>query len=320
MFGIVGKVDRDASQIADAQHGVFGLSQVEALGGSRHHIYTRTAGGRWEHNLRSVYRVVGAPGNWRQNLMAAVLAGGPGTAASHRAALELHGIMPFGELVEVATPRPRRFRTAGKAIIHTSMVLPPEDMTMVDGISVTTVERSLLDAGAVISERKLRFCLDAALRLESTTDEAVRQLLAARRKRGRRGVRPLERSLLALPASGRIESPYERSVLEIAREFGLPEPALQYQLVLPSGRVVRIDLAWPPWMLGAEVDGHGYHSTRSERAYDAERNNEITLVGWQLLRFTTDQIFRQPGWVGNVLWRALQAAQSRSCDGLSAYD
>ena len=46
--------------------------------------------------------------------MAAVLAGGPGTAVSHRAALELHGIMPFAQLVEVVTPRPAAFAPKGK--------------------------------------------------------------------------------------------------------------------------------------------------------------------------------------------------------------
>ncbi|HKX75703.1 MAG TPA: DUF559 domain-containing protein [Acidimicrobiia bacterium] len=247
--------------------------------------------------------------------MAAVLAGGPGSAVSHRAALELHGIMPFGQVVEVCTPRARRFRTVGEVTIHTSTLLPAEDVTEVEGITAQTVDRALLSGAAILSDRKLSFCLDAALRLGLTSEDAVHQLLSARRQRGRPGVKRLERALISLPKSGAVESPYERVALEIARDFGLPEPVMQYELVLPSGRRVRIDLAWPDWLLGAEIDGHGYHATRSERAYDAERNNEITLVGWQLLRFTTDQIFRNPGWVGNTLWRALQAAQSRSCDG-----
>lgn len=223
--------------------------------------------------------------------------------------------MPFGEVVEVATPRPRRFRTVGEVIIHTSMVLPDDDLTVVDGITVATVERALLDGGAVFGDRKLRYCVDAALRLELTTEDRLASLLAARRKRGRRGVGPLERALNSLPVGGLPESPYERYALEIVRDFGLPEPVLQYEVVLPSGRVVRIDLAWPVWLLGTEIDGHGYHSTRSERAYDADRNNELTLVGWNMLHFTTDQIFKTPGLVGNTIWRALQAAQARSRDG-----
>lgn len=140
-------------------------------------------------------------------------------------------------------------------------------------------------------------------------------LLAARRKRGRRGVRSLERALVSLPVGALPESPYERYALEIVRDFGLLEPVLQYEVLLPSGRTIRIDFAWPKWWLGAEVDGHGYHSTRTERAYDADRNNEVTLLGWNLLHFTTDQIYRSPGLVGNTIWRALQAAENRSCDG-----
>ena len=241
--------------------------------------------------------------------MAAVLAGGPGTAVSHRAALELHGIMPFGEVVEVVTPRPRRFRTRGVVTIHTSMVLPDEDSTVVDGIVVATVERALLDGGAVLTDRKLQYCVDAAVRLGLTDHERLAGLLSARRRRGRRGVGRLERVLEQ--SDGVVpESRYERAALTIVRDFGLEEPVLQYVVTLPSGRRVRIDLAWPRSWLGVEIDGHGYHSTRSERAYDAERDNELSLVGWNMLHFTTDQVFKQPGLVGNTIWRALQSAKT----------
>jgi hypothetical protein len=310
----MGDLDKKASALADRQHGVIGSAQLVGLGGEQHHADTRRADGRWAPNLRGVHRVVGSPSTWRQQLTAAVIAGGAGCAVSHRAALELHGIMSFDEVVEVATPRPRRFRTGADVIIHTSMVLPDEDVTSVDGIPVANVERALLDAGAVVFDKKLRYCVDAALRLGLTDVDKLSSLLAARRKRGRRGVRPLERALCSLPVGGLPESPYERYALEIVREFGLPEPVLQYEVLLPSGRVVRIDLAWPRWWVGAEIDGHGYHSTRNERAYDADRNNELTLIGWNLLRFTTDQIFRAPGQVGNTIWRALQAAEARSRD------
>lgn len=308
----MGKFDQEASALADGQHGVIAIGQLDELGGGRHHANTRIEVGRWEPNLRGVYRVVGSPPTWRQRLSAAVLAGGPGTAVSHRSALELHGIMPFDELVEIATPRARRFRTVGEVTIHTSMVLPEEDLTVVDGITVASVERALLDGGAVVGRRKHRYCVDAALRLGLTSEDKLASLLSARRKRGRRGVRPLEWALSSLPAGGVPTSPYERYALEIVRDFGLPEPVLQYEVVLPSGRIVRIDMAWPQWWLGTEIDGHGYHSTRSERAYDADRNNELTLVGWNMLHFTTDQIFKTPGLVGNTIWRALQAAQARS--------
>jgi very-short-patch-repair endonuclease len=244
--------------------------------------------------------------------MAAVLAGGPGTAVSHRSALELHGIMPFAQLVEVVTPRPRRFRTEGEVTIHTSMVLPEEDSTVVDGIVVATVERALLDGGAVVSDRKVQYCVDAAVRLGLTDHEQLARLLAARRKKGRRGVGSLKRALEQSSDGAVPESRYERAALTIVRDFGLEEPILQYVVVLPSGRKVRIDLAWPPFWLGVEIDGHGYHSTRSERAYDAERDNELSLVGWNMLHFTTGQVFKQPGLVGNTIWRALQTAKAKS--------
>lgn len=298
--------------MGDAQHGVLGRAQVLSSGLTNRQIDVRKNQGRWDQNLRGTYRIRGAAPNWRQELMAAVLAGGPGTAVSHRAAIELHGIMSFAQPVEVVTPRPRRFRTQGEVTIHTSMVLPKEDSTVVDGIVVATVERALLDSGAVMSDRKLQYCVDAAVRLGLTDHEQLAILLSARRKKGRRGVGRLERVLEQSPDGSVPESRYERAALTIVREFGLEEPILQHVVVLPSGRKVRIDLAWPPSWLGVEIDGHSYHSTRSERAYDAERNNELSLIGWNMLHFTTGQVFNQPGLVGNTIWRALQAARPRS--------
>ena len=303
------------SAVGEAQHGVLDRAQARAAGLTDRQIDLRKSQGRWDQKLRGTYRIGGAAPHWRQDLMATVLAGGAGTAVSHRAALELHGIMPFGQLVEVVTPRPHRFRTMSEATIHTSMVLPDEDLTVVDGITVATVCRSLLDGGAVISGRKLQYCVDASVRQGLTDHEELWELLTARRKKGRRGVGALERVLIASDNGVVPESRYERAALTIVRDFGLEEPVLQRQVRLPSGRRVRIDLAWPSWWLGVEIDGHGYHSTRSERAHDAERDNELALIGWKMLHFTTDQVFRQPGLVGNTIWRALAAAQDPSRDG-----
>ena len=309
-------MDRAVSEMGDSQHGMLGRDQALSSGLSDRQIDIRKSQGRWEQNLRGTYRIGGAAPTWRQELMGAVLAGGPGTAVSHRAALELHGIMPFGQVVEVVTPRPRRFRTQGEVTIHTSTVLPDEDSTVVEGIIVATVERALLDGGAVVSDRKLQYCVDAAVRLGLTDHDHLADFLSARRKKGRRGVGRLERVLEQSPDGAVPESRYERAALRIVRDFGLEEPVLQHVVLLPSGRKVRIDLAWPPSWLGVEIDGHGYHSTRSERAYDAERDNELSLIGWNMLHFTTDQVFKQPGLVGNTIWRALQASSARSRDGL----
>ena len=230
-------MDRIISDLGDAQHGVLGRAQARSAGFSNRQIDLRKGQGRWDQNLRGTYRIGGAAPTWRQELMATVLAGGPGTAVSHRAALELHGIMPFAQPIEVVTPRARRFRTQGEATIHTSIVLPEEDKTVVEGIVVATVERALLDGGAVVSDRKLQFCVDASIRLGLTDHERLWGLLSARRKRGRPGVRRLERVLEQAPTGGSIpESTYERAALTIVRDFGLEEPVLQHVVARRAGR------------------------------------------------------------------------------------
>lgn len=269
-------------------------------------IRRRNMSGHLGQPLKGIYVIAGYPPSWRQDLAVLVGAGGLGTTVSHRAAAALHGVGRFPEILEVATPRTRRFRTEFKeAIIHTSIVLPTEDVTRLDGLVVTTVERTLLDLGAVASERRVQYAVDSALRDGLTTIESLWRLLAARRKRGRRGCGVLARVLESAGATGTPESRYERDFLALVQEMGLPTPVMQHRIIGRQGREFRLDFAWPEQMIAVEIDGHGYHATRAERASDSSRQNELQMAGWTVIRFTTDQIFSDSNAVATTMLHAL---------------
>ncbi|MBN1663414.1 MAG: hypothetical protein JW943_07430 [Deltaproteobacteria bacterium] len=56
----------------------------------------------------------------------------------------------------------------------------------------------------------------------------------------------------------------------------------------------RIDFAWPDRKLAVEVEGGAWISGRHTRPTgffkDIEKYNELTMMGYYLLRFTPDQI------------------------------
>ena len=43
-----------------------------------------------------------------------------------------------------------------------------------------------------------------------------------------------------------------------------------------------------------ELDGHDYHSTKEQRNYDYERENNLKLEGYHILRFTGSQVYNEP--------------------------
>ena len=240
--------------------------------------------------------------------METILSAGPGSAASHRAAAVLHGLLRLDETVEICTPRKRKLHgVADDVVVHRSIVLPRSDLTKVDGVPCVTVERTLVDLGAVVSRHKVAYALDAAIRNELTDLALVEYVHARRRGRGRRGAGVLAHVLEAHERTGATESPYERDVVTAVMEAGLPLPRLQYEIRDHSGEAARVDLAWPNERLIVEVDGHGFHSDRAQRAHDAERQNRLVSMGWTVLRFTTDQIFDDVNAVVSQIGRSLRS-------------
>jgi very-short-patch-repair endonuclease len=43
-----------------------------------------------------------------------------------------------------------------------------------------------------------------------------------------------------------------------------------------------------------ELDGHDYHSTKEQRNRDYERENNLKLAGYHIMRFTGSQVYNEP--------------------------
>ncbi len=142
-------VDRVLAELAEAQHGVVGRHQLLAAG-----IGRRAIGARLERSaLHQVHRGVYAVGysilSMKARWMAATLACGSGTVLSHRSAGELWGVVPrSSRAIEVT--RPTHVRRRARILAHQSS-LPDDERTLVQGIPVTTVPRTILDLATVAS-------------------------------------------------------------------------------------------------------------------------------------------------------------------------
>lgn len=217
--------------------------------------------------------------------MAACLTGGHRTVASHRSASALHGLTGGSTaLIEITSHRWRRSQHPG-LIVHESGALARVDLTEVAGIPTTTVERTLLDLGAVRGRVTVQMALDRALSKRLTTWEQVNATLVRLAKSGRPGVTKLRAALQARQAGQGIpESEPETQLLELLSRTGFPTPTAQYQVYDNSGRfLARVDAAYPDHRIALEYDSDQEHSEPSALNADNNRRNRLTAAGWTVI-------------------------------------
>ena len=158
------------------------------------------------------------------------------------------------------------------------------------GVPCTEVARTLVDLGAVMSAMTVERALDRALGRGLVSVNAVRTVVDAVAKRGRRGVgviRPMldERDGLEPPA-GVLEARMATLLRgECIRTF-VPE----YEVWHDGRFVARVDFADPAARLAVEVDGYAAHSALDAFRRDRFRQNALVAAGWTVLRFTWREV------------------------------
>lgn len=284
-----GKRARDTSrlsQLAERQHGVIAGWQLDPLGITDSALHRRLRAGHLHRLHRGVYALGHRKLTTRGRWLAAVLACGPLAALSHVAAAALWGLrQPPPGPIDVTAPVKHRQRGIRA---HTSRSMSPEDMTTIDGIPVTSLERTVLDQAAVLSHQRLRSMLENLQRRELLDATRLRSVLD--RNRGHRGHKRLATALEALHDEAPFtQSEAERRFLELIRAAGLPEPQVN---VLVAGELV--DFYWPEHKLVIEIDGYGFH--RSRRSFESDRRRDIKLglVGCRTARITPSRIANEP--------------------------
>lgn len=274
-------LDSRLAEFAACNHGVFSTEHARLIGFSDELIKYRLKSGRWIDLHLNAYRLAGVPPTWRGALLAACWAGGHRAVASHRSAAALWGL-PGGrtDLAEITCPRWRRARHIG-VTVHETNELSSVDIAMVDGIAVTSPERTLLGLAAVAGDRTVELALDAAERRELVTPASMRSTILRLSKPGRRGVRRLRRILdLHDPQQGLSESEAETLLVRVLRANGLPKPTLQHSIYSGKRFVARVDAAFVELKIAIEYDSYEHHTGRLALVRDSARRNQLVALGW----------------------------------------
>jgi very-short-patch-repair endonuclease len=57
-----------------------------------------------------------------------------------------------------------------------------------------------------------------------------------------------------------------------------------------KGGWYRADFAIPYIKIAVEIDGQEFHSTKEQRTYDAQRQRDLEIEGWKVIRFTGTEV------------------------------
>lgn len=299
--------DRQIAALATQQHGPVTRGQLQRLGLTPQHIAHRIAIGRLIRIHRSVY-AVGHPSLTREGRwMAAVLACGKRAVLSHGDAASLWDLAPSrGAVIHVMTPsRSGRVPDRRRVRLHRVGTLIDEETTVFDGIPVTTAARTLLDLAPSHRPRALEDVIERMDRLALFDLVAVRRCLDAHpRQSGAPKLKMVLDRLAGAPAA-ETRSPLEVAFLQLCDDHNLPTPLTN---TVVAGFLV--DFFWPDARLVVETDGFAFHRTRTAFDADRERDQQLTLHGYRVVRFTYNQVTRQRRETARRLRALLQRSRS----------
>ena len=278
----MGDVEVKCLQLASRQHGVISRQQARELGLTRSRLRWRSSTRRWVRLFPTVFRIEGSEETYQQQLKALSLWLAKGFALSHHAAAALHGFARFKEgPLEASCTRNVRKRKG--VTVHRVEALSHKDLASVEGLTVTSVTRLILDFAGVLSEHDFRALVDEALRRKLTTidklETAAKRETAARFKFLRELVDEYQ------GGNGPTESELEARALELIDLAGLPRPVKQ-RVVHVNGRLRRIDFFWPQFRVVLEVDGFAYHASPKSFEDDRRRNNALVARNFVVLHWT----------------------------------
>lgn len=280
------EADAAVVEFARRQHGVITTAQLTARGVGRHAVTRHVKAGQLHRVHRGVYAVGRRDLSPNGHRLAAVLACGTGALLGHRSAGAKWDVYS-GALwpLDVLVPGDARDRPGIR--IHRTTTLHPDDVTVVDRIPITSIDRTLLDLAAVLPRARLAAAVEQADRLQKLDLDGLRRVLA--RNHGARGAGALRALLDDYDEPPDVRSRLERDFLALIDAHGLPRPKLNVRV---AGHMV--DAFWPDWRLVVELDGVGFHLNRGAFEDDRVRDVAMQRSGNRVLRITDRRLNREP--------------------------
>lgn len=259
-----------AAAIAGRQHGRVTRAQLLANGIDGKRVERWLADGRLRRVHLGVYAVGHLAPSMHGDYIAAVLAGGEGSKLSHAAGAHVFKLTRAKRRPppEIVVPTLHHRRRPG-IVIHRVARLHPHDITICEGIPITSVPRVLLDLAPRLAPAELtRACHEAWVH-HRTTPAHVAACIA--RNPHKPGAAKLRRAL----GSDVTLSELEDAFLELVAGHALPRPRTNI-----DRHGDKVDCYWPEHDLTVELQSYRFHATRSAFDRDTARRRRSHHVAF----------------------------------------
>lgn len=301
-------------QLIVDQDGVLGTaSALQHM--TKGELYWRVSSGRWQRPCNGVIVAHSGPLTESQVLRVTWLSGGRNAALAGLTAAWLGGFTGFGDknpipdktiFLVVPVSHKKRIELPWPNIeIRYSRALTEKDVYVNLEPRRTKMARSLIDAAAWMpTDRGAMAVLAAGVQQRKTRVPDLRETLD-RCKWVRR--RALMREILCDIEGGAqalSELDFYRAVI---RQFGLPQPSGQAGRRDSRGKQRWIDVMFEEWNVVVEIDG-AQHTQPLEQWDDMDRDNDLNIDGYRVLRFPAWLVRRNPERVARKILEALRRA------------
>jgi len=183
-------------------------------------------------------------------------------------------------------------------------VLPTDEVTAHEGISVTTVPRTIFDLAATSSVDRIEHDIRQVEYLRLYDRLSLLDLVERYPgRRGRRRVHAALTRLEALPA-GHARSRLEERFLSFLHRYGLSRPRLNDWITV-EGRRFQVDCHWHGTGQIVELDSWEAHGTRSAFREDRARDRILGTAGYAVTRISWAQLDDEPEAVASDLRKLL---------------
>ncbi len=291
-------------EFARIHGGVVTREEAIALGMAETTLRRRVSDGVFTRIRPGLLALPGAIDNYLIDLHAACRK--LGAVVSHQAAAHIHDLdRPPNIKLTISVPRNKTKSYEG-CTIHQVADLTLAQVVEIDGLPVTTPERTIIDLSAVVGEKHLQRVLEGSLARGIVDLDLLETTFLEIARRGKPGTASLRKTLenLAGPPSAD-ESELERRFRSLLRDFDLPQPIEQFRAPWLRRVNGRVDFAYPDSLLIVEVDGRRWHSKSEAFETDRLRDNAAQAAGWRVLRFTWQEVTESPTRVASTLRRTI---------------
>lgn len=281
-------------EIAASQHGMVTRAQLLISGFSPSQVDWAQRSSRLFPVYQGVYAVGRPISSDRQFWMAGVLAAGSQAVLARNSAARLLGFSTRGRQVDVIRLESRKGRNvrldsanspnARRLQVRRTRNMPEHHLTIVEGIRVTTAERTLTDLAGDLSERQLTHRFLEADRVGLLDDGRLARML--RDRSGCGGIELVRR--LADERDPRVAQ--TRSLLEALLLKGVTEGRLPMPEINKWIGPYCVDFYWERSGVVVEADGQSFHSGTARMTRDIERENYLKRRGLEVLRFTWREV------------------------------